>query len=134
EATDDGDFLAAQAASRLWVGLVNDVPVGFALVEMLAADLPHLEEIDVDPKYSRQGIGTALLRAVCDWLAHSPYSQITLTPFRAVPWNMPFYAHNGFEEVPADALRAELAAVIHDEATRGLDPERRVVMRYRRRD
>ena len=55
------------AACRLWVALTEEVPVGFALVEMLANDLPHLEELDVDPSHGRRGVGTALVRAVCKW-------------------------------------------------------------------
>jgi hypothetical protein len=43
---------------------------------------------------------------------------------------MPFYARLGFEEVPADALSPALQAVRRDETRRGLDPSRRVVMRY----
>ena len=34
----------------------GNTPVGFALVEMLAADLPHLEEIDVTPAHGRRGL------------------------------------------------------------------------------
>jgi hypothetical protein len=48
-----------------------------------------------------------------------------------VPWNMPFYSRLGFEEIPADERRPELQAVLQDEADRGLDRARRVVMRYR---
>src|SRR5262245_30813375 len=53
----------AQQEGRLWVALADEVPVGFAHVEMLADDLPHLEEIDVDPRHGRRGLGTALVRA-----------------------------------------------------------------------
>lgn len=133
ETTSESDLREAQAAGRLWVALADDTPVGFGLVEMLSADLPHLEEIDVHPDHSRHGVGTALVRAVCGWADRSGYSEITLTTFRAVPWNMPFYCRLGFEEVSAVELRPELAAVVADEAARGLDPHRRVVMRYRAR-
>ena len=37
----------------------------------------------------------------------------------------------GGDLVPAGELRSEVAAVLQDEADRGLDPERRVVMRFR---
>jgi GNAT superfamily N-acetyltransferase len=131
EATDESDFRHAQADGRLWVVLVDGAPVAFALVEMLADDVPHLDEIDVDPRHGRRGIGTALMRALCDWVAESGYAELTLTTFRDVPWNMPFYARLGFEEVPRDQLRLELTAVVEDETARGLDPQRRVVMRYR---
>src|SRR3989442_14638300 len=65
ETTSEIDFREAQAAGRLWVARADDDPVGFALVEMLAPDLPHLEEIDVHPDHGRRGVGAALVRAVC---------------------------------------------------------------------
>lgn len=131
ETTDESHFRQAQAGGRLWVVLAEDAPVAFALIEMLADDLPHLEEIDVDPRHGRRGVGTALMRTLLDWLAASGYAELTLTTFRDVAWNMPFYAGLGFEEVPAHELRAALTAVVEDETARGLDPRRRVVMRYR---
>jgi len=131
EETDAATFRAAQADGRLWVGVVAGVPVGFALVEMLADDLPHLEEIDVLPSHGRYGVGAALVRAVCKWATDRGCPEITLTTFRAVAWNMPFYMRLGFEEIPANELRPELAAVVLEEATRGLDADARVVMRCR---
>ena len=56
---------------------------------------------------------------------------MTLTTFRAVPWNMPFYSRLGFEVIPAEQLGPELVAVVENETARGLDPRDRVVMRYR---
>jgi GNAT superfamily N-acetyltransferase len=53
---------------------------------------------------------------------------VTLTTFRDVPWNMPFYERLGFREIPHDQLSARLRGVVHDETRRGLDPVRRVVM------
>ena len=131
ETTDDETLLAAQAAGRLWVALVEDLPVGFALVEMLAEELPHLEEIDVTPAHGRRGLGAALVRAVCAWAESAGYRELTLTTFRALPWNMPFYARLGFEEIPAAELSTEIRALVADETARGLDPASRVVMRYR---
>ena len=133
ETTGEADLREAQAGGRLWVALFGDTPVGFALVEMLATDLPHLEEVDVRPDHARRGLGTALVQAVCEWARRSRYSQITLTTFRAVPWNEPFYARLGFEELPAGELGPQLVAIVADETRRGLDPDRRVVMTYRTR-
>src|SRR5713101_5402037 len=94
-------------------------------------DLPHLEELDVDPSHGRRGLGTALVRAVCEWATVSGYVVLTLTTFRAVPWNLPFYARLGFVEIPRETLRPELSAVISEEAHRGLNADTRVVMGYR---
>jgi GNAT superfamily N-acetyltransferase len=131
EATSERAFREAQEAGRLWVACAGDTPVGFALVEMLADDLPHLEELGVHPDHGRRGVGTALVRAVCDWVHRSQHAAITLTTFREVPWNMPFYSGLGFGEVAAGELRPELLAVVADEAARGLERRRRVVMAYR---
>jgi GNAT superfamily N-acetyltransferase len=124
-------LLEAQAAGRLWVALARDTPVGFAVIEMLAADLPHLKEIDVHPEHGRRGVGTALVQAVCAWTQRSGHAGVTLTTLRDVPWNMPFYARLGFEEVPREQRTPEIEAIVADETSRGLDPDRRVVMRYR---
>ena len=131
ETTGEHVFAAAQKHGRLWVALAGDTPVGFALIEMLSDDLPHLEEMDVQPAHGRRGLGTALVRTVCDWACRSGYAQLTLTTFRAVAWNMPFYARLGFVEVPASGLRPELAAVVREEGLRGMPPEHRAVMIYR---
>jgi GNAT superfamily N-acetyltransferase len=120
----------ARRHGRLFVALAGEEPVGFALVQMLAPDLPHLEEIDVHPDHGQRGLGAALVRAVCDWTAAHGHEAVTLTAFRAVPWNMPFYQRLGFEEVPYEALRPELKQVVAAEAARGMDRERRAVLRY----
>jgi predicted N-acetyltransferase YhbS len=98
---------------------------------LLGDGSPHLEEIDVHPRHARRGVGTALVRSACEWAARSGHAQLTLTTFRALSWNMPFYQRLGFEEIPTEDLGPDLAAVVADEAARGLDPGRRVVMRRR---
>ena len=118
----------AQREGRLWVALADDVPVGFAHVEVLDADTAHLEEIDVHPDHGRRGLGARLVMHVCRWAADAGYRSVTLTTFRDVPWNMPFYARLGFEIVVAEDLPPVLRAIVEDETRRGLDPLSRVVM------
>ena len=52
-----------------------------------------------------------------------------LTTFRHLPWNMPFYARLGFQEVPVAEQSPALRAVFDAETRRGLDADRRLVMR-----
>lgn len=129
ETTPERVFLQAQAEGRLWVALAGETPVGFAHVEVFGTQTAHLDELDVHPDHGRRGLGTRLVAAVCGWAARFGYREVTLTTFRAPPWNMPFYARLGFQELPTEDLSAELSAVVEDETTRGLDPARRVVMR-----
>jgi GNAT superfamily N-acetyltransferase len=121
------DFHEAHERGLLWVARSGDEPVGFAVVELLACG-PHLEEIDVHPAHGRRGIGRALLGAVTDWARAAGHPRITLTTFRDIPWNAPFYASLGFRVIPPAELTPELDAIVRDEAARGLDPARRVVM------
>jgi N-acetylglutamate synthase-like GNAT family acetyltransferase len=103
--------------------------VGFAHIEVLEPTVAHLEEIDVHPDHGRRGVGTELVFSVCRWAAANGYSCVTLTTFRDVPWNRPFFARLGFEEIPPEELSPALLSVIEDETRRGLDSSRRVAMR-----
>jgi GNAT superfamily N-acetyltransferase len=129
ETSSQQELQNAQAHGHLWVALADDVPVGFAQVELLEPDAVHLKEIDVLPEHGRRGLGRKLVMTVCEWAANSGYGSVTLTTFRDVAWNMPFYARLGFAEIPANELTAALLEILHVEASRGLDPARRVAMR-----
>lgn len=131
EITSEQDLRDAQADGRLWVVLSGDRPAGFALVEFIEQDVAHLAEIDVHPDHGRRGLGSRLVAEVCRWAEQHGYLAVTLTTFREIPWNMPFYRRMGFEEIPPDRLSPALRAVLQDEARRGLDATRRVAMRWR---
>jgi GNAT superfamily N-acetyltransferase len=128
EHTSRDALAAAMNRGHLWLALLEDTPVGFAQVEPLSADVPHLHEIDVHPAHGRRGLGTRLVQAVCDWACATGYREITLTTFRAVAWNMPWYSRLGFVELPPEAWRDELRRQVASETARGLDPARRVAM------
>jgi len=130
EVTSERVLSDAQREGRLWVALAGETAVGFAHVELVEPNAVHIDELDVHPDHGRRGLGTRLVNAVCAW-ARARDLPVTLATFRAVPWNMPFYARLGFEEIPRAELSPVLRSVVEDEARRGLDPARRVVMRWR---
>ena len=107
---------------RTWVYEVDGAVVGFVMCEELG-DALHIEQLSVDPAHGRRGIGAALVRHAIGVAGRRP---VTLTTFRDVPWNMPFYERLGFVEAvePSPALRARF----HEEAAAGLDPVTRVMM------
>ena len=91
----------AQAHGLLWVARGPDrEPIGFALVDLVDGQ-PHLEEIDVDPAHGRRGVGRALLEAVCAWAREAGHAALSLTTFRDVAWNAPFYERAGSTRRPA---------------------------------
>lgn len=129
ETTSQDDLRRALHGHRLWVVLTDERPVGFAHLEVIEPGSVHLEEIDVHPAHGRRGLGTRLMTFLCRWAAVAGYQSITLTTFRDVPWNMPFYSRLGFESLSIESLSPALGAVVEDERRRGLDVARRVVMR-----
>ena len=129
ETTTQFELRAAWRQGRLWVALADDVPVGFAHVVVHEAGVAHLEELDVHPAHGRRGLGRRLVATVCAWAAERGYHAVTLTTFRDVPWNLPFYESCGFSVVPPAEMSHALRSVVIDEWRRGLDPKRRVVMR-----
>jgi GNAT superfamily N-acetyltransferase len=128
EVTGEQELQEAQRQGRLWVALAGDTPVGFAHIEVLEPNAAHLKEIDVHPDHGRRDLGRRLVAEVCRWAEERGYPAVTLTTFLDVPWNMPFYARLGFEEIPTATLTPALKSVLEDEARRGLDPARRVAM------
>jgi GNAT superfamily N-acetyltransferase len=116
-------FLLVAADDRRLVGFAHVVP----------HDLhAHLEQLSVLPSYQRQGIGTTLVHAAMEEARWAGYDRMSLTTYRDVPWNGPFYAGLGFTEVaPARLERFQRDLRDHERAL-GLDePGVRVVMERR---
>lgn len=119
----------ANADGRLWVAAdAEGHPVGFALVREIGL-YAHVEEIDVLPAHGRQGLGAALVEAVCEWAHTRGFDAVTVSTFRDVPWNAPFYARRGFLWVPSEDLPSELLEVVELERRKGLRVDLRVIMR-----
>jgi len=90
--------------------------------------LAHVELLAVIPARMREGLGTALLEAACEWAVANGYPAITLITFADVAWNAPFYAARGFAVI--EDITPELAELRDWERAVGLDTlGRRVVMR-----
>ena len=122
----------ACSGRRVWVAVTGGGEVvGFAYAAVIDGSC-HLEEVDVLPEYGRRGIGASLVREVRAHAEREGLRGVTLTTYRSVPWNAPFYRRLGFEIVDRGAWTPGLVAAVEDEARRGLDTEQRVVMAWRR--
>ncbi len=123
-------FERAASEGRLWVArtIAAPTPVGFAAVTLHDGSA-HLYEMDVLPAHGRRGLGRALVLQVVRWARASGHAHLTLTTFRHLPWNAPFYASIGFVEIDERDCGPELRAALVEEKERGLDPEKRTAMR-----
>jgi GNAT superfamily N-acetyltransferase len=113
----------------LFILVAGNPPVGFARVEEVGGQA-HLEQLSVHPDSARRGIGRSLVAAAIDAARRRGYEWMTLCTFADVPFNAPFYASCGFEELaqPGPALAA---LRIHEEQAGLDDLGRRIVMRIR---
>ena len=121
DAPDPTSYAASHRAGRLLVATSDEqVVLGFVRLEVVDGQA-HVEQVSVHPDSSRQGVGAALLSAAERWAIGAGYRQMTLTTYREVPWNGPYYARLGWVAVPEEACGPELAAIRQQEAVVGLD-------------
>jgi ribosomal protein S18 acetylase RimI-like enzyme len=119
--------LIQQGAS--WVAQTQgDQLVGFLCAEITGEDL-HIHELAVVLEFQRRGIGRRLLDTAAAWAVGRDLSGVTLTTFREVAWNEPFYASVGFETLCERRMTPHLAATMKFEIERGLPANRRCSMR-----
>jgi ribosomal protein S18 acetylase RimI-like enzyme len=103
-------------------------PAGFAMIGLIDGNI-HLDQLAVLPGRMRQGIGRRLVRAVLNHALAAGSPAVTLTTFRDVPWNAPWYRRHGFEVVQEPEWGPELRALVAYEHALGLALAPRVAMR-----
>jgi GNAT superfamily N-acetyltransferase len=105
-----------------WVAVDEaDRPVAY-LVSSVVDGCAHVDQVSVHPSHAGRGIGAALI----DHLAATSGRPLTLTTFRDVPWNAPYYERLGFRVVEPGP---ELAALVRREAAEIPGDAPRVAMR-----
>ncbi|ONI69978.1 GNAT family N-acetyltransferase [Kribbella sp. ALI-6-A] len=118
-----------QRAGRAWVAAdTDDQPVGFVLVKVVDG-AAHIEQISVHPDHQRQGLGRALIDAVDAWAVDQGLPALTLSTFRDVAWNAPYYAGLGFRPLDDEDLTPGLLEIRAEETAIGLAPADRLFMR-----
>ena len=129
EPFSDEELASYVSGSRAWAATDDrDQAVAYALVDVVEG-CAHLEQVSVHRRHQRQGIGRALVLAVADWARERGMPAITLTTFRDVAWNAPYYERLGFRSLDEAELTPGLIAIRAHEADEGLDPDLRVCMR-----
>ena len=103
-------------------------PVAFVAATLEGEEL-HLWEFNVHIEYQCRGIGRRLLRRLITEATAAKIPAMTLTTFRDLPWNAPFYRSMGFELVTSRGLDPRLAGLLAEEAHMGLPAARRCAMR-----
>lgn len=113
---------------HLWVAVdESDHPIAYIIVDMVD-DLPHIEQVSVHEDHSGKKIGRHLIEEVVAWANEQQMAALTLTTFRDIPWNAPYYERCGFVVIPEEQLRPGLKEVRAIEDRHGLNRWPRVCM------
>ncbi|VEA72115.1 putative acetyltransferase [Serratia rubidaea] len=131
---DDDIMSAAQHAALIaeegvWLAQDGAAIAGFIAVRRDGTEW-HIAELSVAAEHQRRGIGRRLIVAVADCAGRQGVRQLTLTTFRNVPWNAPYYQRLGFEIIPTVALSPRLREQMAVEAEYGLPLGSRCAMKF----
>ncbi|MFL5300632.1 MAG: GNAT family N-acetyltransferase [Anaeromyxobacteraceae bacterium] len=113
---------------QVWVACTEGaIPVGMVIASVREGAV-HVEELDVLPAHGRRGLGARLLAAACAWGRDHGHAAVTLSTFRDVPWNGPFYRKHGFRELRPEEWTSGIREIRDREARHGLRVDARVFM------
>ena len=111
-----------------WVATdASGEPVGFLSAEVTANTL-HIWELAVRNDLQGRGMGRALIERARLWAVDQGIGVVTLTTFRGVPWNEPFYRSIGFRTLGSHEFTPFLACTLAAEISAGLPAEKRCAM------
>lgn len=106
--------------------------VGFALTSVRGTSL-YLDQLSVDPAHGRRGLGAALMARVLQDARRRRLKWVTLSTFRDLAWNGPFYRRLGFRELPDAQLQGWMREINAVQMANGLDVSKRCFMIRRTR-
>ncbi|CCG08137.1 GNAT family N-acetyltransferase [Pararhodospirillum photometricum] len=113
------------------IALVAEVPgaglAGFLNAER-TADALHIWQFSVHRDQQRRGIGRQLIDALLPRALALGATALTLTTFREVPWNAPYYQRLGFVMLDDAALTPRLRGILEDEGRAAIPTALRCAM------
>jgi ribosomal protein S18 acetylase RimI-like enzyme len=122
------ELRAALETNRLWVTEVGSEVAGYITGEVLDGNA-HIAQVSVAPAYAGRALGRALIEFVEDWGRAAGRPATTLTTFRDVPWNGPYYSRLGYHVLPEEDVGPELARTMtHEASLPGIDASLRCAM------
>jgi GNAT superfamily N-acetyltransferase len=123
------DVLAEyQRAGRAWVAVDGtDHAVAYLISDLVDGNV-HIEQMSVHPDHARRRLGRSLIDGVVAEAAAAGVPRLTLTTFRDVPWNAPYYARCGFHVLAESEWTPGLRAIRAHEAAQGMDRWPRICM------
>jgi len=123
-----GELREAIESERVWVTEVGAEVAGYISAEVLDGNA-HVAQVSVAPEYAGQRIGRTMVEFVEAWGRAAGRPATTLTTFRDVPWNGPYYLRLGYHVLAGNDIGPELARTMtHEAALPGIDASLRCAM------
>jgi GNAT superfamily N-acetyltransferase len=98
------------------------------LAARIADDRLHIDELDVRQDRQGHGLGRRLLTHALAEAGRRGLARLSLTTFRSIPWNAPYYARFGFRDWPVDEAPDDVGKALANEGSRGLKDRCAMVM------
>lgn len=105
-----------------------DAPIAFLIWDILDGNA-YIRELAVLPEHAGRRIGARLIDAMAGMARRRGMPMLTLTTFRDIPWNAPYYVRLGFTEMPEAEYGPDLTAMIAMQRRHGLDISKRLAMK-----
>ena len=117
------------ASGRAWVAVdEQDRPIAY-LLSSVVDGYAHIDQVSVVSAHARRGLGAMLIENLATTARKEGRPALTLTTFRDVPWNAPYYQRLGFVIVDPAEQGPELAALVSRESATIPGDAPRVAMR-----
>lgn len=122
------DLREAAEAERLWVTEVGSEVAGYISAEVLDGNA-RVAQVSVAPAYAGRALGRAMIEFLEDWGRAASRPATTLTTFRDVLWNGPYYLRLGYRVLREDDIGPELASTMaHEASLPGIEASLRCAM------
>jgi len=125
EPGDVTHLIVALASDSLLVADMGGLPVAF-LQAGIVDRTAYVAEVDVLPDHAGHRLAGRLFDAIEPWARDHALSHLTLSTFRDIPWNAPYYRRLGFRDL--DDLGPGLSAIRDRHRAAGLQDQDRVFM------
>lgn len=123
------DFAAAQDRWALFVAVGgDDRPVAFAHCRPVGRGTLYVAQLSVHPEHAGRRLASRMLDGAAAFHGPRGVTRLTLTTFRDLPWNAPYYGRIGFREVPDLEAEVFLKRQIEEQVRSGFARECRVAM------
>ena len=113
---------------RAWVVYDDGSVAGYLLAHIVDGSA-HVEQVTVHPRHSHRRLGVSLIEHLAEWAIDRSIPALTLTTYRDVAWNGPYYESLGFRWLANRDLTPGLRRIRQHEVEHGLDQWPRACMR-----